>query len=221
MIQKEYQWVFALILPLYREFNVWILTKMAYRVAGDITDRSIGIIQLHDMATRHAMVVSVLITSSATLLTSSLLLGIDFAINVALAVNIIRKKMKNPSYDPRDDVYELLIGEKIEVVVPLLYSIMFAMAYYGPNAELLGGMKISLWTFGSTANPDDVFYYLVLFFSIDFLSAVINSILLWIFCRINCFEYYLNISKMYWVVMAVQEAHWLNEVNWIYLIVCI
>ena len=81
--------------------------------------------------------------------------------------------------------------------------------------------KISLWTFGTTAHPDAVFYYLVLFFAIDCLSAIIDSILLSTFCRINCLEYYLEISRKKWIVMAIQEAHWLNKVNLIYSIACI
>ena len=110
---------------------------------------------------------------------------------------------KNPEEDVGQDVLELIMGEKIEVIVPLLYYCTILMASYGPNSQLFGGINITIWHWTSTINLDDATFYLAMLFAIDSCSLIINSIMLWIFCRINCFNYYLLLAKGYWIIMAI------------------
>ena len=35
--------------------------------------------------------------------------------------------------------------ERIESVIPFTYLLTFLMAYYGPNAEILGNIKLTIW----------------------------------------------------------------------------
>ena len=210
----DVQWIMALILPLFREFTVWAFTKYYTKHAEERDKKPIRIMVFHDLATRHALALSIVATTSASTQTSFLLVGIDFAINVCLAINIIRKKRTNPEEDVDQDVQELMMAEKIEFVVPLLYYLTFVMGYYGPNGDLFGGLRIKIWHRQSLFDPETATYWLTIFFLIDIGSLVVSAILLWVFCRINCFSHYLKISVAFWFIMAVQETHWMNEVRY-------
>ena len=39
---------------------------------------------------------------------------------------------------------ELTLTERIETLVPLTYMLCFAIAFYGPNAEILGNIRLTL-----------------------------------------------------------------------------
>ena len=210
---ENWQWPLAFVLPAFREFNVWGFTKLVSSLADDREKQSIGMFYLHDMATRHAIALCVVTLGGATVLTSFLLLGIDFVINIILAINIIRKKRNNPAEDVSADVQELMMAEKIEFVIPLMYYLTFLMGHYGPNANLFGTIGVKMWQHQSILNVDVVTYWLFIFFMIDCGSLVVSAALLWIFCRINCFQHYLQISMGFWITMAVGEAHWMNEVK--------
>ena len=173
----------------------------------------IGDLFLHDMATRHALALSIVCTTQATTQTSYLLLGIDFAINVFLASNIIRKKRQNSEENVDQDVQELMMAEKIEFVIPLLFYITYLMGYHGPNGDLFGGLRVTIWERQSIFDPDAMINVVTLFFFIDLGSLVVSALLLWVFCRINCIPHYIKISVSYWVIMAIQETHWMNEVK--------
>jgi len=44
-------------------------------------------------------------------------------------------------------IEELVLTERIETLVPLSFIICYAILYYGPNAEILGNVKLDLWHF--------------------------------------------------------------------------
>ena len=210
----DLQWIMALILPLFREFCVWGFTKFYSKHAEERDKKPIEIMVLHDFATRHALALSIMANTLASVQTSFLLIGIDFAINIFLAINIIRKKRTNPEVDVDQDVQELMMAEKIEFVIPLLFYLTFVMGYYGPNGDLFGGLRLMIFERQALLDPESVTKWTTIFFLIDFGSLIVSVILLWVFCRINCFPHYLKISAAFWLIMAVQETHWMNEVRY-------
>ena len=40
-----------------------------------------------------------------------------------------------------DDIEKLIQTERNETIIPLTYIAVMAMAYYGPNAEIMGSVK--------------------------------------------------------------------------------
>ena len=211
--EDNYQWIMAIILTIFRELSVWFFTWYNSKHANERDKKPIGDLFLHDMATRHALALSIVCTTQATTQTSYLLLGIDFAINVFLASNIIRKKRQNSEENVDQDVQELMMAEKIEFVIPLLFAVTYLMGYHGPNGDLFGGIRVTIWDRQSPIPYDGVTYWLPIFFLFDLGSLVVSALLLWVFCRINCIPHYIKISVSYWVIMAIQETHWMNEVK--------
>ena len=107
---------------------------------------------------------------------------------------------------------ELTLTERIETLVPLTYMICFAIAYYGPNAETLGNVRLDLWHFKPILDIKNYMKNLFMLFSVDFMSLVINWIILRRTCNINIFKIFKKLQSEFWLIMAVQQAYSLIEV---------
>jgi len=102
--------------------------------------------------------------------------------------------------------------ERIETLVPLTYMLCFAIAFYGPNAEILGNIRLTLWHFKGVLDIESYMKNLLILFFVDFSSLVINWIILKIVCNINIFQIFQKIQSEFWLIMAVQQAYSLIEV---------
>ena len=109
-------------------------------------------------------------------------------------------------------IAELTLTERIETLVPLTYILCYAIAYYGPNAEILGSVKLDLWQFKPILDFDKYMTSLFMLFSVDFLSLIMNGIILWTTCNINIFKVFQKIQSDFWLIMAVQQSYSLLEV---------
>ena len=88
------------------------------------------------------------------------------------------------------------------------------MAYYGPNAEILGNIKLRIWHYQTIiVNIEDFVSNLMSLFVLDSLSFVINGILLWKYCQTNVLKVLKQLQSTHWIYMSVVEAVLLMEVN--------
>ena len=114
----------------------------------------------------------------------------------------------------KDEIDGLILTERIEFFVPMTYMAMLLMAYYGPNADILGNVKMKMWHFQTPITDINEFVLtLSSMIAIDFFSFVINALLLWKFCNVNAFKVLNSIQKNYWHIMLVAEAYLLLEVH--------
>ena len=220
-IPSKYQWILAIFVPFLREIISRGLTNMCCKTTNP-EDNIPKIACLHAIGSRHAIFLSVAVSSILNDETCYVLLGMDFLINIFLCLKIIRdtrKKLVSPKrklkYDD-ETLNELALNERIEFVVPLLYFISFFIAYYGPNAELIGSIKNTLWHFQIVADVKKAASNMAILFGIDICSAIVCSLLLWGCCGISLFRAYTNIQRNFWLIMAVQEAYLLVEVRILY-----
>ena len=110
-------------------------------------------------------------------------------------------------------IQELVLNEHVEFMIPIAYAICFAMAYYGPNAEILGGIKNSYWQFEAVEDFITAFEGVAKFFLIDTVSVVITSVTLWMSCRINITKVYKHMMKEFWSIFTLQMAYMMTEVS--------
>ena len=47
----------------------------------------------------------------------------------------------------KKSVQILVLAESLEIVIPLAYLVCFVIAYYGPNADILGNIKNGYWQY--------------------------------------------------------------------------
>ena len=96
--------------------------------------------------------------------------------------------------------------ERVEIVIPLLFLVTFLLAFYGPNAELIGNVKLTIWQYEAVTDINELLKNIFLFFAIDFSSAIVNGLILWTTCKINCLKTLKNLQKEFWHIFGFQEA---------------
>ena len=106
----------------------------------------------------------------------------------------------------QENVRMLILTERCEIVVPLLYILTFLMAYYGPNSELIGNVKLTIWQYQAVKDINKFLENVFFLFAIDLLGGVVNGLLLWTTCQINCFKTLKNMQKEFWHILGFQEA---------------
>ena len=95
----------------------------------------------------------------------------------------------------------------------LTYMIIVIMAYYGPNAELLGNIKLSIWQFQKPISDIQAYLFNVsLLLIVDIFSFAINGAILWQFCQINVVKILKKLQHELWMVFAIAEGFLLMEV---------
>ena len=109
---------------------------------------------------------------------------------------------------------ELVLTERTEAVIPFVYMITLLMAFYGPNAEILGSIKLEIWHYQTMIDDiEATLFNIGLLWIADLLSLVGTTILMWKFCDTNVFKVLLKLQKKFWFQMAVCEGLLMVEVD--------
>ena len=204
MFEDNYQWVIALTLPVFREFNVWFMTLLATKASnGD--PKTVEITCVHIMGTRHALFLSYTLGSIATSETSFIILATDFLINLYISLRFVWVKKRTPLNIEKqmELLQDLMINEMVEFTVPLVYFLCFCSAYYGPNADLIGNIGNSYWQYNAVKDVGKTIENISMFFFIDFGSLVISGALLWTLTRVSLYRAFCFYQKEYGVVFLI------------------
>ena len=97
----------------------------------------------------------------------------------------------------KEETMGLVAVEMIEMLVPIAYIITFTIAFYGKNAELIGGVKFGGW---QHKEVDDLISFssdLMMMFAIDFTALIVSAILLWRYASINLLSEGYNVMNLY------------------------
>ena len=213
-IPSGYQWSLFIVLVIIREIHAKILAFLGRKVA-EFDDWCIEVIATHFAGCRHTLFLAVAISTVATNTTSYVILGIDFVTNILFSIIIIylHKKPSNSSKRWKTNaIMNVVVNESIEFIMPIAYILCFLMAYYGPNADILGNVKNDYWQYSAVSDIDDTMKWISIMFGIDFISTIISFLLLRIFCKINIFKIYVLLQKEMWYVLSVHQCYLVEEV---------
>ena len=101
-------------------------------------------------------------------------------------------------------ITKLVLAELFEGLVPLAFAICFAIAYYGPNAKLLGNVQNGYWQYKAVDDVSRTFLVMSGMFTMDLLSLFLNAIILWLSCKLNIFKEICSVLQKYWYIMALK-----------------
>ena len=110
---------------------------------------------------------------------------------------------------------KLIMTERIETLVPSTYILCFLMGWYGPNAELLGNIKLDFWQYAPVEHLGATLQTLTTLLIVDFCSLIINGIVLWKLARINILKSLQILQRDFWLLMAVYEWTLFVEVRYL------
>ena len=162
-----------------------------------------------------SMFVAIVIGSIATPLTSYSILGVDFILNLLSCINIIRIQQRiDPEHSnsenleerKRNEVTNLALTEIVEALVAMLYLLTFLIAYYGPNALILGGIKNSYWNFEAVEDLETLIKGIGLIFLFHIIFGIISGVILWKFAKVNMIREYCMALKKFWPIMTLRLA---------------
>ena len=108
---------------------------------------------------------------------------------------------------------DVLLTEIMEFIVPLVYMATFAMAYYGPNSELLGAVRNDYWHYKRVNDLKSLFVPALQFLALDVIGCFLTIVLLWKFCSINAFQMTCQIFKKFWPILTLYISQTLNKVR--------
>ena len=88
------------------------------------------------------------------------------------------------------------------------------MAYFGPNANILGNIQLAIWQFQlPISNIESYIFNISILMIFDVCSLVLNGTLLWVFCNINVLKILKILQQNYWILFAIAEAYLFMEVK--------
>ena len=215
MLPLEIQWIMAIILPINRELNVWVICKLLekstdYNTTVPLIPKLTATTLLN---TGHACFLATVISSLSTDVTSYSILFVDFALNLFMLHKIIKLHRKTSPTDAREmerrmiekteNIVQLFAIETVEFLAPIIYSVTYAIAYYGPNAEMIGTVKGTFWNFKEMDDMTSFQSNLFLMFVIEFTSAITCGLALWKFCSTNFLQEGYNMLKVFFHILSV------------------
>ena len=219
VVPRYYHLPLVLVLLIVREWHAWILGYCGKKISG-YPDISIEILATLIGGLRHIMFLSVDIGSITTQAVSYSILAADFVINLICCLQVVwynRKRREGNEMKQVKTALSLVINESVEFLMPIAYVICFLMAYYGPNAEILGNIKNSNWQYIGIENLEETMLWIGIMFAVDLASAIISCIVLWWYCKINIIKMYLQVQNEMWYIIAIQQAYFISEVGFLIL----
>ena len=211
-VDENYQWTLAFLLVTLREVNTWILSFVGHKIAGK-DDVIVEIVSTHYAAIKHILFLSVNLVN-ATPLTSYLILGADFCINLVFCAEILWY-VKNPSVknDKRKEIaiLTLIMNETVEFIMPIIYSICLLVAYVGPNAHLIGNVKSDWWQYVAIDDINITYFWIAIMFLVDVASTVITTSALKIWGKMNIVKACIQMQKEIGWLLALQQAYLMTE----------
>ena len=111
------------------------------------------------------------------------------------------------------EIHNLFSIEAIEVFIPLILGITISLAYYGPNGDILGGIRNNYWHYKEIQDIGFVIAELALMFAIDLFSFIFVCLVLYRYSRIDFFYEGYKLMKSYWPLIAVKIAGKMSQVS--------
>ena len=220
MLPAGIQWVLAFVLPLVREFNYKICYYLMVESPKIEDGKENTIIGMYGFS---ALYVAIRLGQTTTNVTSILILVVDFALNLYTCHDVINSsRTVSPivpfsyaqSVKKRDSVLtKLILTEILEVLVPFSYLMTVLLAYYGPNAGLLGNIKNGCWQFKPIEDIGELVLSVTIMFLIDSSSAIIVGYWLLKSCSINFWKETFKVIRERWDAIAIIVANFLNYVS--------
>ena len=205
--QNNYQPVFAIMVPVFKEIYAWILSRLIDNTsAGDVNGAKI--VGKYGVAMRHTMALCIVIGSTTTESAGSTLMIIDFLTNIYLSLRLvwINKKQHHNIAKQAELLQDLVINEMAEFIGPTTFIVIFYASYFGPNRELLEIVNF-LRTYDEFNNYMRAVFN---FFLVDLSSVVVTGIILWVFCSINLLKAFAALEKefvlIFGFITAIQTA---------------
>ena len=215
-LSLNWQWIMAVIFPLHREMNSLVLTKLLkitidYEKTLPFIPEIIVSISINIV---HAFFAAVVISTLATRFTAYCILGVEVVLNFYETYKIV-KSMRNISPENHCEnerrrnertveSLTLIVIELIEILVPFTYLITFLMAYYGPNAGIIGNIRNSDFHYKEVDDISSLMQDLIGMFVIDLVGFLVTGMIIWKYTSVGMILEGYKILKFFWAIISIK-----------------
>ena len=208
IIPRDFQWTLAFVVPVIDEISTRILVALCFKAAGQ-EDESVSMAAGSLIAISTSLFMSVNLGSIATDETAYCMLALAFVMNVKEIVGVYKLfKGGEETFKECTEAFQgLVICMVLELILPLSYLACFLLAYYGPNANVLGNIGNSYWHYGAVDNVIDAIYNLFLFLSLDAFTIFFTVIFFKCVAGFNFIKMYGYLQKEYGMMMSISQAY--------------
>ena len=222
-VPLHFQWCLGFLLPMLKKFNMWFSSKIAFKAAGGAT-LSAKIAMICAVGGIHSFMIVLLLASKVQPTTAYLVMILDSLPNLWSVVSIVRMHKKQVISTSPGDINQirtriqesftcLTLKEFLELLIPIIYGVSFVIAFYGPNADILGNVQNDYWQFEKTNSLVDKLSNVGIFFCVDSFRALISASVIWYFSGLNVYKPYCYIMLHYGFLILFYLSSALNVVS--------
>ena len=200
---EKHQPFVALLFPVMRELGIALGSRFAVNCPnGD--ERGTKIFLKYCIASSHTITLCNVIGSHASVVTSWVLMGVDFIQNILLCLLIVWNKKRYPCriHDQINALQNLAVSELVEFQA-ISFVLVIAVAYYGPNSSILGNVSNSYWAFNEIKDIAQTLTNMGTLFLVDFSSTLVGGTILWFCCQINLLNAFVELQKEFKIAFCV------------------
>ena len=218
VIPRDSQWSLVFLVVIIREWHSWILSYIGQKISG-CQDLSVDVIAIHYAAVRHIIFLSVNLGEITTKSFNFFMFGCDFTANLFCCFSTMWLQRKAGSEEKADVKIKIImthiIAESVEFMMPIAYCLCFIIAYFGPNASIMGNVRNGNWQFTPVDDINNTLQWNTIMFAIDLASTILTFILLLWHSKINILKMYLQMQNTMWYMLAIQQGYIVAEVSMI------
>lgn len=210
-LSTHFQFIITFIIVLLKEGNKRILLKLVKEMAGQDDERANVWVSI-SLGTHYALFITIKLAGAEDFTIFSII-AIDCLLHLAYTFKILQIQnrvatktidMHNTKKDKNKAINKLVLVETVEGLVPLVYALGLIMAFYGPNAKLIGNVGSGIWAYKAMENIEKVMVVLLSMFGVDVLSVFLNAYCLSKFASVNFYQYFLKFLKKYWMLLVLK-----------------
>ena len=222
-VPLHFQWCLGVFLPMLKKFNMWISTKIAFKASSGPT-LSARLAMICGVGGMHSFMIVLLLASAVQPTTAYLVMILDSLPNLWSVIPIVRmhkKQLSSTSPEDRNQTRNqiqealtcLTLKEFLELLIPMIYGVSFVIAFYGPNAEILGNIKNDYWQFEKVDNLVDKLSNVGIFFCVDSFRGILSAFIIWYFSGLNVYKPYCYLMLHYGFLILYYISAALNLVS--------
>ena len=194
-MNEYFKWIAVIILAVSRKI---IGGKMGQLISSaDSSKKTLqvqGISYIQESVAYKSFITIILSTGTNEVL-QYFILGVPFLMNMYLCYQVISLNAQITKEVDQEEqlrlrinkvLMKLIVNELTEFLVPVIFVITFALAFYGPNATFIGNVQNNYWQYQKVQDLSSHVTGILTMTAFDGLSAVISMSLLWIVCKIDC-----------------------------------
>ena len=205
-------WTIAILLLLFKKKSNSIMVNYLSKVViQDNKGLAKGIVTIEN-GVMFKSIILVLIGSKTDSATAYWYTAISVLLNMKLCIHIIqlhKQKLKRK----KEVLTTLILNETSEFFTTLAYVLATSIAFYGPNANLIGNIKNNYWQFYIIESFSDFLADISYSIIIDFSCGVITLIVLWVTCSINGLLFFKDKMAQYGYAIAFYITVYINYVS--------